>query len=98
MCVCLHDIHVKECVGTEAGECWIGGGMARRLFVVPGIRGVLEAGCGRVCWSWLRWSLCFQGEVQRFVCSRIKIALCEAREVAGEVAEFGGNVLGMLFY
>jgi len=55
VCVCLHDMHVKECVGTEAGECWIGGGMARRLCVVKGIRGVREAGefvgvgCGGAC-------------------------------------------------
>ena len=72
-CVCLHDMHVKECVGTEAGECWIGGGMARRLCVVKG------AGGGRVCWDWLRWSVCFEGEVPKFMGSRMKIALCEAR-------------------
>ena len=97
MCVCLHDMHVKECVGTEAGECWIGGGMARRLCVVKGagggrvcwgrmarrlcaakgIRG--GAGGGRVCWDWLRWSVCFEGEVPKFMGSRMKIALCEAR-------------------
>jgi len=75
-CVCLHDMHVKECVGTEAGECWIGGGMARRLCSVKEIRG--GAGGGRVCWGWLRWSVCFEGEVPRFVCSRMK-SLCGRR-------------------
>ena len=54
MCVCLHDMHVKECVGTEAGECWIGRGMARRLCAVNGVRE--GARDGRGCWGcWGCW-------------------------------------------